>query len=112
MRQPADIPPYVLGLDLGVSSVGWALLDRNAQRFIAFGARIFDSGMDENKFAKGELGASNNLERRTARLHRRQLRRRAARQRDLFLTLQAAQLLPYKPGCDRSEVRHSVLQDL
>jgi len=77
--------PFVLGLDLGVSSLGWALLDPRNQSFAAAGVRIFNSGMDENKFERGEQGASNNVERRKARLHRRQLRRRAARQRDLFL---------------------------
>lgn len=103
---------YVLGLDLGVSSVGWALLDRPHQKFVAAGVRIFDSGMDENKFAKGEQGASNNVERRMARLHRRQLRRRAARQRDLFVALQEAALLPADEGGGRPEVRHRVLTDL
>ena len=103
---------YVLGLDLGVSSVGWALLDSPNQRFVAAGVRIFDSGMDENKFERGEQGASNNVERRTARLHRRQLRRRAARQRDLFLAMQEAGLLPAEAGDGHSETRHRVLTDL
>lgn len=103
---------YVLGLDLGVSSVGWALLEPSKQRFVAAGVRIFDSGMDESKFAKGEQGASNNVERRLARLHRRQLRRRAARQRDLFVTLQQAGLLPGDPHGGNAEIRHKILEDL
>jgi CRISPR-associated endonuclease Csn1 len=103
---------FVLGLDIGVSSVGWALLDRRNQRFVSAGVRIFDSGMDENKFAKGEQGASNNVERRTARLHRRQLRRRAARQRELFVALQDAGLLPAEPRGAAPEARHTLWTDL
>jgi CRISPR-associated endonuclease Csn1 len=103
---------YVLGLDLGPSSVGWALLDSQHRGFVGAGVRVFDSGMDEIKFAKGEQGASNNVQRRMARLHRRQLRRRAARQRDLFVTLQNAGLLPPEPRSGGSEARHAVLMEL
>ena len=104
--------PFVLGLDLGVSSLGWALLDPRSQSFAFAGVRVFESGMDENKFERGEQGASNNVERRKARLHRRQLRRRAARQRDLFLTLQEAGFLPAEPNGDSPESRHCVLEAL
>ncbi|HEV8524410.1 MAG TPA: type II CRISPR RNA-guided endonuclease Cas9, partial [Terriglobales bacterium] len=103
---------YTLGLDLGVSSLGWALLDASGRRFVSAGVRIFDSGMDENKFAKGEQGCSNNVDRRRARLHRRQLRRRAARQRELFITLQDAGLLSAEPRGGIPETRHALLQDL
>jgi CRISPR/Cas system Type II protein with McrA/HNH and RuvC-like nuclease domain len=102
----------ILGLDLGVSSLGWALLDGPGRSFISAGVRIFDSGMDEKKFEKGEQGASNNVERRAARLHRRQLRRRAARQRDLFMVLQDAGLLPPEPRGGSPDDRHALLQEL
>jgi RuvC endonuclease subdomain 3 len=103
---------YTLGLDLGVSSLGWALLDSANRSFVAAGVRIFDSGMDEKKFEKGEQGASNNAARRAARLHRRQLRRRAARQREFFITLQNAGLLPLEPRGGSPEARHVLIEDL
>jgi CRISPR-associated endonuclease Csn1 len=109
-RQTA--PSCILGLDLGVSSVGWALLDRQQQRFVAAGVRIFESGMDARKFEKGEPGASNNVQRRGSRLHRRQLRRRAARQRELFERLQQAGLLPAEPRGGSAENRHRILTEL
>lgn len=99
----------VLALDLGVASIGWSLFDQHQQRFLAAGARIFDAAMDEAKFAKGEPGASKNLERRTARLHRRQLRRRAARQRELFCLLQRTGLLPAHPSGHTPDSRHQLL---
>ncbi len=102
----------VLGLDLGVASIGWALLDPENQRFAAAGVRVFDSGMDQRKFEKGEAGGSNNVERRQARLHRRQLRRRAARHRDLFECLQKAGLLPQEPHGGFPENRHAILTEL
>ena len=102
----------VLGLDLGVSSCGWALLDPKQHKFVAAGVRVFDSGMDEKKFEKGEQGASNNVQRRMARLHRRQLRRRAARRRDLFLALQDAGLLPPTPRGTTAQARHDLLDEV
>lgn len=102
----------VLGLDLGVGSIGWALLDPQEQHFLTVGVRVFDSGMDQRKFEKGEAGGSNNVERRRARLHRRQLRRRAARQRDLFECLQKAGLLPQEPHGGSPENRHTILTEL
>lgn len=59
------------GFDIGIASVGWAVLAPN--RIVALGVRAFD------KAETAKEGDSLNLVRRTARLMRRRLRRRAWR---------------------------------
>lgn len=59
------------GLDIGIASVGWAVLGEN--RIIDLGVRCFDKAETADK------GESLNLARRMARLLRRRLRRRAWR---------------------------------
>lgn len=103
--------PYILGLDLGSASIGWAMVEAN-QRLLDCGVRIFDPGVNLDDFTKGREGSSNNVVRRTARLHRRQLRRRAARQRDLFRLLQEHKLLPSNGGPESASSRHELLQRL
>lgn len=70
----------VLGLDLGVTSIGWAVLDEDMEgaptRIIACGSRIFESCVDDK--TKTPL----NQARRGKRLLRRQIARRRQR-RDL-----------------------------
>jgi CRISPR-associated endonuclease Csn1 len=100
----------VLGLDIGVASIGWALADIDGKEIQTAGVRIFEAAMDTAKFEAGAEGASHAAARRQARLQRRQLRRRAARHRDLYLALQSAALLPF--ACDRAENRHDVLNRL
>ncbi|MCX7628283.1 MAG: type II CRISPR RNA-guided endonuclease Cas9, partial [Methylophilaceae bacterium] len=63
--------PLTYGLDIGIASVGWAVLGEN--RIIGLGVRCFDKAETADK------GESLNLARRTARLLRRRLRRRAWR---------------------------------
>lgn len=114
--QALALSRLTLGLDIGSASIGWALIDPQSQKIEATGVRIFDAGVDAIAFEKGQPGASNNTVRRQKRLQRRQFRRRAGRQRELFLALQEAGLLPSgtsqtgRPG--RSEVRHAVLSAL
>lgn len=60
--------PLTFGLDIGIASVGWAVLGTN--RIVALGVRAFD------KAETAKEGESLNLVRRTARLTRRRLRRR------------------------------------
>jgi CRISPR-associated endonuclease Csn1 len=91
---------YVLGLDLGSASLGWALiaLDRTQSpvNLIRTGVRIFEPGVDGTALDIQEgKDKSKAVERRTARLHRRQLRRRAYRQTKLFQLLQQQGLLPH-----------------
>lgn len=111
MSSPGKTSPYILGLDLGSTSIGWAMVSLGEKRVLRAGVRIFSCGMSEEKFAKGEEGASNSVKRRQARLHRRQLRRRAARQRDLFTLLQSSGLLPPSPD-NSGPSRQSVLTAL
>ena len=59
------------GFDIGIASVGWAVL--NETRIVALGVRTFD------KAETAKEGDSLNLVRRSARLMRRRLRRRAWR---------------------------------
>jgi CRISPR-associated endonuclease Csn1 len=61
-----------IGLDIGIASVGWAVLAPD--RIVALGVRAFD------KAETAKEGESLNLARRTARLMRRRLQRRAWRQ--------------------------------
>jgi CRISPR-associated protein Cas9/Csn1, subtype II/NMEMI len=63
--------PLTFGLDIGIASVGWAVLGEN--RIIDLGVRCFD------KAETAKEGESLNLARRMARLLRRRLRRRAWR---------------------------------
>lgn len=119
MDQTAEVPEYTLGLDLGSASIGWALIaldsSHNPHTLLRAGVRIFEPGV-EGSMSEIERGKdqSKAIDRRNARLHRRQLRRRAARQRDLFLLLQQKSLLP--PAADPSahlpDQRHQVLNDL
>ncbi|MDD5247693.1 MAG: hypothetical protein PHY45_01825 [Rhodocyclaceae bacterium] len=62
---------YTIGLDIGIASVGWCVLGES--RIIDLGVRAFD------KAETAKEGDSLNLVRRSARLMRRRLRRRAWR---------------------------------
>ena len=66
-----NYPAYTLGLDIGIASVGAALLGAN--RILALHVRTFDKAEKEPK------GDPLNLTRRNARLTRRRIRRRAFR---------------------------------
>lgn len=65
--------PYTLGLDIGMASVGAALLLPNQQRILALHVRTFD------KAETAKEGESLNKIRRDSRLTRRRIRRRAHR---------------------------------
>ncbi len=64
--------PITIGLDIGIASVGWAVLAPD--HIVALGVRAFD------KAETAKEGESLNLARRSARLMRRRLQRRAWRQ--------------------------------
>jgi len=103
------ISSYVLGLDLGVSSVGWAAISQEDSgrpgRFLRSGVRIFEPGM-EGDISSGRA-ESRNKKRRDARLVRRQIDRRKRRKQKLLHCLQKLDLLPpgepaeFMPGLDR-----------
>lgn len=68
---------YVLGLDLGITSVGWAVLNWDDQRIEALGVRAFTAA--EQPKNKESLAAP----RRLARSQRRRLRRHALRLKEI-----------------------------
>jgi len=67
---------YVLGLDLGSNSIGWAAIDLDGGQFHGAGVRVFPEGVERDTTGTEK---SKNLQRRTARGHRRQIARRARR---------------------------------
>ncbi|MDE3180077.1 MAG: type II CRISPR RNA-guided endonuclease Cas9 [Acidobacteriota bacterium] len=86
---------YVLGIDLGTNSLGWAIIGLAGgapSSLIRCGARLFDAGMDGDIASGNE--ESRNLKRRQMRSQRRQIERRARRQRKIFHLLQGFGLLP------------------
>ena len=68
---------YILGLDIGIGSVGWAVLNLDRNRIEDFGVRLFDSGESDN----GKNRTSQ--ERRRNRGTRRLIRRRSYRKTQL-----------------------------
>jgi len=90
--------PYVLGIDLGSASVGWAILRQPAPSgndLVATGVRVFDPGVTgEVSDIEAGKDEARGKERRDARQARRQCWRRAWRMKRLFRELQAAALLP------------------
>ena len=83
--------PLVFGLDIGATSIGFAVIDHDCElatgKIHRLGVRIFPEARDLK-------GVPLNQGRRQARLRRRQLRRRRARRRLLSNQLCAAGLLP------------------
>ncbi|MCC7175043.1 MAG: type II CRISPR RNA-guided endonuclease Cas9 [Bryobacterales bacterium] len=86
--------PYVLGIDLGSNSLGWAALrldGRDACGLLASGVRIFPAGMAQLESGRDESPAA---ERRQARLQRRQTDRRRRRIQKIYNLLASYGLLP------------------
>jgi CRISPR-associated endonuclease Csn1 len=77
---------YTFGLDIGIASVGWALLDE--RRIVDLGVRCFE------KAETAKEGDPLNLTRRQARLLRRRLSRRAWRLKKLARLLKREGLIP------------------
>jgi CRISPR-associated endonuclease Csn1 len=99
--QPKRKGGYILGLDLGANSIGWALLratvlgkDGRLKPFSieSTGARIFEAGV-EGDIESGK-DESRSKARRDARSVRRRLDRTSRRLSHLFYLLQDAGLLP------------------
>ncbi len=82
---------YTLGLDLGPTSIGWALLDFKEEYIIDAGVRIFEEGV-ENMDQKQEM--SKNASRREKRQIRRQTWRRKKRRRQLRSKLWELDMMP------------------
>lgn len=110
---------YILGLDLGVASIGWAIVPENEELFhkLKLGVRIFKSA------ARGKYGAASaktveegrdkplNQKRRERRASRRLLDRRRRRKISLLRHLQTMGLLP---ECDHQscEARNRMFDEL
>ena len=92
----------ILGLDIGVASVGWCVLeatDDQPTRILGTGSRIFSPGVDGD-FENGR-DEPKNQKRREARQMRRQLWRRRRRLLKLFRVLCRLDLLPDPGAYDR-----------
>lgn len=76
---------YILGLDIGIASVGWAVISQD--HIIATGVRAF------NKAETAKEGNSLNLARRQARLMRRRIQRKAVRLKRLVRILKKYELI-------------------
>jgi CRISPR-associated endonuclease Csn1 len=83
---------FCLGIDLGVASVGTALISSEQQRILFTGSRIFDAGMD-GEYEKGKE-ESKAATRRQKRGQRRMIQRRTGRLGRIFRYLQKLELLP------------------
>lgn len=91
-----EIGEYVLGIDLGTNSLGWAvvrLVDGVPCKLVRAGVRVFEAGVIVTPKGKEE---TRNVHRRDSRLQRRQTFRRARRLTKVFNLLQRDGLLP--PG--------------
>ncbi|NNN21720.1 MAG: type II CRISPR RNA-guided endonuclease Cas9 [Acidimicrobiales bacterium] len=104
MTSQPPVPPetevhYVLGIDLGTNSVGWAAVQLTKtgkpNGILRVGSRIFSAGT-EGDITSGR-DKSRNLERREARQSRRMIERRKRRKLKIFNMLQNADLLPQGP---------------
>jgi CRISPR-associated endonuclease Csn1 len=105
------VQDFILGIDLGSSSLGWALIERangEPTGLLRAGVRIFEAGTEGDRESGQE--ESRNRARREARLQRRQVARRARRQREVFHLLQSYGLLP--PGGATEEARQNLLNGL
>lgn len=107
---------FVLGLDIGARSIGWALLEKdgeNWRRIVRAGVRVFEAGT-EGDIESGR-DESRGANRRTKRLMRRQIRRRRQRARILYRTLAQAGFLPEitpSPGSPMSVLIQQQINEL
>jgi len=105
----------VLGLDLGVTSVGWALVEMRGDAPVgirAIGVRHFDTAAtSEKEFEAGRHKTKNADRRRPQRQMRRQLQRRKTRKKQAFAALQAAGLLP-AASAQNEDQRHKVIRQV
>jgi CRISPR-associated endonuclease Csn1 len=83
---------YTLGIDLGVNSLGVAVVNAEDRKILYTGARIFSPGF-EGDFESGKE-ESRAAQRRKARQQRRQTDRRRRRMVNIFRLLQTFGLLP------------------
>ena len=87
---------YVLGLDIGITSVGYGIIDLDTNDFIDYGVRLFKEGT-----------AANNEDRRNSRSRRRLLSRKHTRLMDMQKVLKEARIMTesYSPLPNVYEIR-------
>ncbi|MFQ5444188.1 MAG: type II CRISPR RNA-guided endonuclease Cas9, partial [Nitrospinales bacterium] len=85
--------PFILGLDLGTNSIGWACIDANNEKVLGLGSRIFQEGV--NRETKGKE-ISKNAIRRQARQSRKQYYRKRIRKEKLKIFLKNFGMFPDK----------------
>lgn len=94
----------ILGLDLGTNSVGWALVDKDAQKILGMGSRIIPMGTDKQDYEKGS-GITKNANRRDKRTARKMIKRYKLRRNKLLFILDTLGMLPdqfqFKDGIPR-----------
>lgn len=92
----------VAGLDIGVTSIGYGVIDIDSGEFVDYGVRLFEEGRVEN-----------NEKRRSARGRRRLLRRRKTRLDDLIKILKDNGIMSdsYKPMDNVYEIRKKGLNE-
>ncbi|MGL4594323.1 MAG: type II CRISPR RNA-guided endonuclease Cas9, partial [Thermoguttaceae bacterium] len=104
---------YILGLDLGVQSIGWIIIDIKNGTIVKMGVRCFDSGTGSESEIEQGKDESRNIARRAARLTRRNLRRRKRRVLKTFNILRNHGLLPMGHGIeDTPEQRQELINEL
>lgn len=100
---------YILGIDLGPTSVGWAAIKcsktKKPKGIIAIGVRRFDAGVSGD--IEGGRDESRATQRRMARGPRRQIWRRKRRSRIIYRTLAKHGFLPIVE--DAADARHDAL---
>lgn len=103
-KQEEYYQPLIIGLDIGIASVGWAVIDDT--HIINLGVRCFDKAETADK------GESLNLARRQARLARRRLRHRASRLRKVAHLLQKEGLISHAAMFKKQKPFHESLWKL
>jgi CRISPR-associated endonuclease Csn1 len=116
MRNQNEPFPYILGLDIGASSIGWAVLRLDKGKPAAIqdaGVRIFKAGV-EGVLESGR-DEPRSVKRRMARQQRRMTDRRSRRLTKVFHLLQRWALLPPYPEDSKdteAENRHNLITKL
>lgn len=89
-----------LGLDLGIASIGWALIEEQGKQrnLLNWGSRIFLPGMDDD-ISSGK-GVSRCAERRLKRALREQYKRRRERKEQLIEAMVSGGLLTTTPDAE------------
>lgn len=102
MKSTTPRQPYVLGLDIGVASIGWTMFAKHADGDLngvyLIGAHVFDAGVEGD--VESGRDEARGAARREARLPRRTIERRQRRRKRILHLLQRTKLLP--PGDTRT----------